>query len=68
MYDDLAKLLSDFIKKSGSSIDDVYKNFDSYLDDAIKDGFDYGTINSQEKLNQFKSATFRVLEINKYDY
>ena len=22
----------------------------------------------QEKLNQFKKATFRVLEINKYDY
>ena len=22
----------------------------------------------QEKLNQFKNATFRVLEINKYDY
>lgn len=56
MYDDLAKLLSDFIKKSGSSIDDVAKNFDNYLDDAIKSGFDYSTINSQEKLNQFYDA------------
>ena len=56
MYDDLAKLLSDFIGKSGSSIDDVVKNFDNYLDDAIKNGFDYSTINSQEKLNQFYDA------------
>lgn len=60
MYDDLAKLLSDFIKKSGSSIDDVYKNFDNYLDDAIKNGFDYSTINSQEKLNQFYDARTKL--------
>mgnify|MGYP000675790499 CR=1 FL=1 len=28
-------------------------------------GFNY---HLQEKFNQFKNATFRVLEINKYDY